>query len=1012
MPNVNVPRMSDEPRMPSLETITLSNVYPTFTTTTAAGTFLANIFGVPAGQTPVITPNDGRLAVAGSQAGGWFLNVGSTVSTAGSTVYTLTATGGTIVTFTAVVQNGSGTILPVLSISPTSASITTTTTAGTLIATVGNIPGGATLSINPNDGRFVVASGNQIVRGLSAVTEGSVNLIISAPGATSVTLPVTISAVTAVAPVMNFQRVNETTPLYAKNDLFSGITTKGFYIYGPPTDVRSDPMYAGQIDFIQPVTTDHDTSPNNGGMTQIYLIAGGDPRVYADWRTYAQAHAEGRFVNVTGTVPTPSQFLFQYQVGQGRQLETFLMQRVASGQWNATFQVGGGNGLPAGQLSLRATSTNGLSWTINTTPFVNVPSPEIGYQSADTHTGYMVRMANTLLPSVSYSTIAYSLLTQGSESQQGMWGTNDFNSNTWAFLGPVGGEIGRATDSTPPPGTYGPYRVGLPIAFRNTTQGVSAICNGGTSSFYTAPSTGGVFEYLISADGKSAASTMRECLARSSTSGSYAEGRTAISGLVDMGTYYWAVEVGQNLAGTASALGIVWADKTGQPEVTFTTMAPAIPSGLTARVADYKTVTSLPTGFAEVDVGTVAPVKTYGATGKQIVYDGTASPIKGAHFEFGDGFIPNNTEYVDIWIDDYRATSGNVSRQFYIGFSRANDATAGVSADGIFMSSGTSDNLIRKKTRIGGVLSSDLATVDTPGPGTGTGNYFNRDKTYGIRWFVKSGRFILLSQGMLESDNVNLAPATFLDPTQTYYPFIALVGVNVANTELIGSWGYSFKTGAAGSGRQTEPSYPNQSRPLVDLNYAQEVFVVGSQTYTSLAAFEADPRVTKDATGTLYQHMVDMSGTPGLTASTTGTVQVLHVPTAPASGTSYVAMVDDGNDGVAADDFSRLGLTLNQALVAVNQKASAAIQTVTGANNSCPNGSTQNNMWSYGTNLLATNINGSIFTGGTVNPLFRLVIGGRPDNTALKYLGTMKRVLWWPDLRSNQNALTYFGGAV
>ncbi|KAB0682008.1 hypothetical protein [Aureimonas leprariae] len=65
----------------------------TFIAGAAAGTLIGNITNVPAGATPVFTPNDGRVAVAGDATNGWKLVVGLTAASAGTIAGTITAAG-------------------------------------------------------------------------------------------------------------------------------------------------------------------------------------------------------------------------------------------------------------------------------------------------------------------------------------------------------------------------------------------------------------------------------------------------------------------------------------------------------------------------------------------------------------------------------------------------------------------------------------------------------------------------------------------------------------------------------------------------------------------------------------------------------------------------------------------------------------------------------------------------------------------------------------------------------
>ena len=67
----------------------------TYATNAAAGTLVANIGNVPAGATPTLTPNDGRLVVAGSQQAGWTAVVGMSASSAGTISLSVAAAGAT-----------------------------------------------------------------------------------------------------------------------------------------------------------------------------------------------------------------------------------------------------------------------------------------------------------------------------------------------------------------------------------------------------------------------------------------------------------------------------------------------------------------------------------------------------------------------------------------------------------------------------------------------------------------------------------------------------------------------------------------------------------------------------------------------------------------------------------------------------------------------------------------------------------------------------------------------------
>lgn len=92
-------------------TVAAASATPTLTLTgplaytvgAASGTLVANIGNVPSGATPTITPNDGRLAVAGDAANGWKVVVGLSASVAGNINLVVAATGANSASATIVV---------------------------------------------------------------------------------------------------------------------------------------------------------------------------------------------------------------------------------------------------------------------------------------------------------------------------------------------------------------------------------------------------------------------------------------------------------------------------------------------------------------------------------------------------------------------------------------------------------------------------------------------------------------------------------------------------------------------------------------------------------------------------------------------------------------------------------------------------------------------------------------------------------------------------------------------
>jgi len=105
---------------PPIPTLTLSVPAPSIASNAVAGALVSNISNVPTGATPTVTPNDGRLVIAGDASAGWKVVVGMSALSAGTVNFSVAATGATgasgVLTVTSAIvplstQTGSGTAL-------------------------------------------------------------------------------------------------------------------------------------------------------------------------------------------------------------------------------------------------------------------------------------------------------------------------------------------------------------------------------------------------------------------------------------------------------------------------------------------------------------------------------------------------------------------------------------------------------------------------------------------------------------------------------------------------------------------------------------------------------------------------------------------------------------------------------------------------------------------------------------------------------------------------------------
>jgi hypothetical protein len=76
-------------------TLVLSPTSLSVASSTAAGTLVSSISNVPAGVTPSVTPNDGRLVIAGDASAGWKVIIGMSALSAGQVNFSVAAAGAT-----------------------------------------------------------------------------------------------------------------------------------------------------------------------------------------------------------------------------------------------------------------------------------------------------------------------------------------------------------------------------------------------------------------------------------------------------------------------------------------------------------------------------------------------------------------------------------------------------------------------------------------------------------------------------------------------------------------------------------------------------------------------------------------------------------------------------------------------------------------------------------------------------------------------------------------------------
>jgi hypothetical protein len=91
-------------------TLALSPTSPSIASNAAVGTLVSNISNVPSGVTPSVTPNDGRLVIAGNASAGWKVVVGMSALSAGTINFAVAATSATSASGVLTITAAAGTI--------------------------------------------------------------------------------------------------------------------------------------------------------------------------------------------------------------------------------------------------------------------------------------------------------------------------------------------------------------------------------------------------------------------------------------------------------------------------------------------------------------------------------------------------------------------------------------------------------------------------------------------------------------------------------------------------------------------------------------------------------------------------------------------------------------------------------------------------------------------------------------------------------------------------------------
>ncbi len=266
-----------------LPTLTLTGAL-SFSTSSVSGTLVANIGNVPAGVTPTLTPNDGRLVIAGS-AGAWTVVTGLSASTAGTFVLTILAVGANPVAGTITVTAGATAAQITSSSTQTQPGATqryyqaTADRSGTWAISTGATMEAAT-------GIWSLDSGNT-GDGTVQITRTPTITFTPTDGTGAVTQPVTVTLTVVAAP----SSVSE-----SFTSDFTGIngaklsTRPGWAVFGP-TPMDAEPLLDGAGNLKA-----NDVYDANGGVSAVeYSPVGALPNSETRYRIRMSASSQSNF---------------------------------------------------------------------------------------------------------------------------------------------------------------------------------------------------------------------------------------------------------------------------------------------------------------------------------------------------------------------------------------------------------------------------------------------------------------------------------------------------------------------------------------------------------------------------------------------------------------------------------------------------------------------------------------------------------------------------------------------
>jgi hypothetical protein len=193
------------------------------------------------------------------------------------------------------------------------------------------------------------------------------------------------------------------------------------------------------------------------------------------------------------------------------------------------------------------------------------------------------------------------------------------------------------------------------------------------------------------------------------------------------------------------------------------------PASAITTTFDFSATTSKPVGLTEV----VEAVALFDyATDVKI----TAAFDDGAYLFVDNGFIPDNCEFVEWWVEDIRTITSPTTRSLMVGFASSKSKLSS-QVDTIMVSSGLEADAgtIKVIQKVNSAETDNVAVSSVWGFGWFSNYAARAKKSTGIRWYPQLNLMYLLGESGIVCEPITVN-ASF-DTSKTLYPFLGMRNV-------------------------------------------------------------------------------------------------------------------------------------------------------------------------------------------------------------------------------------------